>query len=320
MAHEIETFDDGTAAFFTARTGRLAPTRHRHPRLPHRRTSHDHRLPRRLERPHRPAHRHRHRRRTGSPPSPVTDHYATVRTHPVTGRPDVLGVVGADYTVVQNEQHGEMLNLLVDEAGAHFETAGSLRDGPGDVRDHETPEHPHPRPAPTARTTTSTCTSPPCPATTAPPRWRVIVTPIRIVCANTQRVALPTAKAHYAIRHTRNANGPRSPKPARPSGIMWRYCDSLRDRRPDTDQRDARAGRVPDRSSTSCGRHQRPHRPRARAAGIPTAATPPCADLFPDADTQHAIRGTRWAGCRPSPNTSTTTHPPRTTQSGPPGS
>ena len=27
----------------------------------------------------------------------------------------------------QNEQHCELLNLLVDEAGAHFETAGSLR-------------------------------------------------------------------------------------------------------------------------------------------------------------------------------------------------
>src|ERR1700712_620252 len=34
---------------------------------------------------------------------PVPGKFATVRTHPETGRPDVLGVVGADYTVIQNE-------------------------------------------------------------------------------------------------------------------------------------------------------------------------------------------------------------------------
>ena len=144
MSHEIETFDDGTAAFFTARTGRLAPPRHHHPRLPYRRAGHDHRQARRLERAHRPADRHRPRPPTGSPPLPVPDHFATVRTHPATGRPDVLGVVGSGYTVVQNEEHCELLNLLVDEAGAHFETAGSPARGSGDLRDHEAPHSPSP--------------------------------------------------------------------------------------------------------------------------------------------------------------------------------
>ena len=41
-----------------------------------------------------------------------------------------VGIVGTDYTVVQNEQCAEMLDRLVDEVGgAHFETAGSLRRG-----------------------------------------------------------------------------------------------------------------------------------------------------------------------------------------------
>ena len=59
----------------------------------------------------------------------VPDHFATVRTHPLTGQPEVLGVVGAKYRPIQNEQHADLLNLLVDESGAHFETAGSLRGG-----------------------------------------------------------------------------------------------------------------------------------------------------------------------------------------------
>ncbi len=126
MAHEIETFDDGTAAFFTARTdawhrlgivtrdcltaeqvmttARLGGWNVRTVGLTATDLTAD-----------------------GVTTLPVTDHFATVRTHPMSGKPDVLGVVGAGYTVVQNEEHCELLNLLVDEAGAHFETAGSLR-------------------------------------------------------------------------------------------------------------------------------------------------------------------------------------------------
>ncbi|GAB3863696.1 hypothetical protein GCM10029963_72870 [Micromonospora andamanensis] len=57
------------------------------------------------------------------------DKYMTVRTNPVTGETEYLGVVGEDYSVVQNEQVAETLNLLVDASGAHFETAGSMRKG-----------------------------------------------------------------------------------------------------------------------------------------------------------------------------------------------
>src|SRR5919206_826472 len=59
----------------------------------------------------------------------VPGKYATVRTNPVTGAPEVLGVVGESYTPIQNEEHCDLLDTLVDESGAHFETAGSLRGG-----------------------------------------------------------------------------------------------------------------------------------------------------------------------------------------------
>ncbi|MEU9713878.1 DUF932 domain-containing protein [Streptomyces sp. NPDC047976] len=38
-------------------------------------------------------------------------------------------MAGPDCTAVQDEEHAEFLNHLVDESGAHFETAGSLRGG-----------------------------------------------------------------------------------------------------------------------------------------------------------------------------------------------
>src|SRR4029079_7949001 len=39
---------------------------------------------------------------------PVPDHFASVRTNPVTGQPDVLGVVGRGYTPIQNEDHADL--------------------------------------------------------------------------------------------------------------------------------------------------------------------------------------------------------------------
>ena len=58
--------------------------------------------------------------------------FATVRTNPFTGAsgaPEALGVVDGGYTLLQNEDNAEFLNLLADESGAIFDTAGSLRGG-----------------------------------------------------------------------------------------------------------------------------------------------------------------------------------------------
>jgi hypothetical protein len=66
---------------------------------------------------------------TTPPPLAVPDFYATVRTNPINGRLDVLGVVGTKYEPVQNEASCQLLDALVDQSGAHFETAGALRGG-----------------------------------------------------------------------------------------------------------------------------------------------------------------------------------------------
>jgi phage/plasmid-like protein (TIGR03299 family) len=57
------------------------------------------------------------------------DRRMTVRTNIFTSETEYLGIVGTDYGTVQNEEAAEVLNRLVDESGAHFETAGSLRGG-----------------------------------------------------------------------------------------------------------------------------------------------------------------------------------------------
>jgi Domain of unknown function (DUF932) len=56
--------------------------------------------------------------------------------------------------------------------------------------------------APTASTSTSLRSA----ATTAPSAFRILVTPVPVVCSNTQSAALSNHESSFSIRHTRNAN------------------------------------------------------------------------------------------------------------------
>lgn len=131
---------------------------------------------------------------------PVTDKYATVRTNPFTGQREPLGVVGKVYQPIQNEEHTDMLNQLIDQSGAHFETAGSLRGGREVFVTMKLPEHMLIGNADRVDLYIAAMNSH---DGTAP--FRFVVTPIRVVCANTQRAAMNNAVSTFSIRHTRSA-------------------------------------------------------------------------------------------------------------------
>src|SRR5690606_20206845 len=59
----------------------------------------------------------------------VNGRHAVVRDNPINHQPEVLGDVGDSYKVVHNEQLAGLLNHLVDESGANFETAGAIDGG-----------------------------------------------------------------------------------------------------------------------------------------------------------------------------------------------
>lgn len=131
----------------------------------------------------------------------VPGRYATVRDNPVVpGQIDVLGDVGEVYTVIQNEEHAGFINALVDESGAHFETAGAINGGrrvfitmklPGHitvggvdkienyivaVNSHDGSSH-----------------------------FIIMVTPVRVVCQNTLNLAFNEATNMYKVRHSSGA-------------------------------------------------------------------------------------------------------------------
>lgn len=132
----------------------------------------------------------------------VPDQFATVRTNPVTGRPDVLGVVGRGYTPIQNEEHAALLDALVDESGAHFETAGSLRAGRQVFITMKLPASiliggVDPVDLYLVALNSHDGTS----------AFRLLVSPVRVVCANTQAAPISRARSSFSIRHTSGARG-----------------------------------------------------------------------------------------------------------------
>lgn len=127
---------------------------------------------------------------------------ATVRTNPVTGLTNVLGVVGERYQVIQNEEAFEVLDAIVDESGAHFETAGALGNGSRVFMSMKMPEglqigsedaHDVYLLAYNSHDGTSAFT--------------LAVTPVRVVCQNTLTMGLAAAKQTWTLRHTANVAG-----------------------------------------------------------------------------------------------------------------
>ncbi|GLY98837.1 DUF932 domain-containing protein [Actinoplanes sp. NBRC 103695] len=215
------------------------------------------------------------------------DKYMTVRTNPVTGATEYLGIVGDDYTTVQNEQVAETLNLLVDESGAHFETAGSMRKGKSVFVTMKLPQ------AMTvagvddldlylAATTSHDGTA----------SLRLDATPVRIVCANTQRLAYSRSRASYTFRHTSNITS-KIAEARQALGLMWKAFAAFETEAEkminealtmgEFEKIVAQLWPVADDASDTAKNNAKQRTATLRY-------------LIRDADTQKAIKGTRWAG------------------------
>ena len=160
------------------------------------------------------------------PPIPVPDMFATVRDNPiVAGQIDYLGVVGTKYEPVQNESSCAVLDAITDESGAHFETAGALRGGRETFVTMKLPKtmtfHGRDGSEDTTEWYLAALNS-----HDGSSKYRLLLTSVRIVCANTQSAAIAGAKSTFGIRHT---NGARvAIQEARTAlGLAWRYMDAF---------------------------------------------------------------------------------------------
>lgn len=283
MAHELETWADGSASFVAARThgwhrlGTVLPDAFNAEQAMEHAKLRDWRV--------------RKSALTTTVLSPdgvttldVPDHFATIRTNPVTGQAEALGVVGRGYTPIQNEEHAALLDLLVDESGAHFETAGSLRGGRQvfiTMRMPETMQVGGIDPVDLYLIALNSHDG-----TSA---FRLLISPIRVVCANTQAMALRYARSSFSIRHTVGARG-QIEEARQALGLTFKYAEAFQ---AEADALIAQA--MTDAQFTALidtvwlvdseGK---------RAQTLATQRRTTLTDLWRHSETNQAIRGTRW--------------------------
>ena len=151
---------------------------------------------------------------------------AVVRTNPVTGQDEVLGDVGQNYHVIQNEEHAEFLNILVDESGAHFETAGSLYGGSQVFLTMKMPGHMAigGRGGDQVDTYIAAVNS-----HDGSSSFTLMATPVRVVCANTVRIGIGQAKSIFRIRHTSGAEKALRSEAREKLDLTFQYLDVFQD-------------------------------------------------------------------------------------------
>ncbi|MFJ9544144.1 DUF932 domain-containing protein [Streptomyces sp. NPDC101225] len=222
----------------------------------------------------------------GTTPLEVPQHFATARTHPKTGRTQTLGVVGSDYYPVQNEEHAEFLNLLADESGAHFETAGSLKDGRQVFLTMKLPQ--------TLTIGGNDDVDLYIAASNSHDggsAFRIIVTPVRVVCANTLRAAIHGARSSFVVRHTAGAKA-RIAQARSALGLTFKYADEFEQAAQRMIQEEMTLNEL--RSVVDELWPVKKDSPRARTNQRQRWGA--ISNLFEHAETQAGIRGTRWAG------------------------
>lgn len=152
---------------------------------------------------------------------PVPDKFAVVRDNPFQfGQVDVLGVVGDRYEPVQNEEHAAFLDALID-GGMRVETAGSLRDGKEvfvTMKAPDTIKIGGVDPVDIYLSALNTHDG--------SKSFRVITTPVRVVCANTQAAALRAATGSFSKRHT-SGNGGAVARARDTLGITFNYAEQF---------------------------------------------------------------------------------------------
>lgn len=151
----------------------------------------------------------------------IDNKFITYRDHPKHGL-TALGVVGNRYTPIQDSDAFEFLNYLSDESGAVFETAGALGHGERVFMSMKFPESMKLANGQDLVDNYIVAVN----SHDGTTSFNVAVTPVRVVCQNTVRLALRTATNKISLRHTANAT--QKVQQARETlGIVFKYQEEF---------------------------------------------------------------------------------------------
>jgi phage/plasmid-like protein (TIGR03299 family) len=218
----------------------------------------------------------------------VPNQFAVVRNNPFDkSQIDALGVVGKVWTPTQNEEHAEFLNTLTDTSGATIVTAGSHSDGRNVFVTMKMPNTilvggVDPVDTYIAAMNSHDGTS----------SFKVITTPVRVVCANTEAAALRGAERIAKVRHTAGKGGAVA-RVRESLNITFRYMEEFENEVERMVQESLTKGQfdkivadlypMVDSASDLVTERTNAHRANVRS-------------LFDSSKTLTGIKGTRWAG------------------------
>jgi phage/plasmid-like protein (TIGR03299 family) len=222
---------------------------------------------------------------------PIAGMNAVVRDNPVRkGQIDVLSRsnVSDGFQIIQNEQHAGLLNALVDESGAHFDTAGALYGGSQVFITMKLPGHINVGGVDPIDTYIAAINS-----HDGSMSFTLMVTPIRVVCANTLNLAFENKSHIFRIRHTSGAEAALHSKAREALDLTFNYLDGFQEE----------ADRLVNTTMTQMkfesilAREFFPGEDASQAAFTrSTKKIEEMVQLFADAGTQKGIRDTAWAG------------------------
>lgn len=220
----------------------------------------------------------------------VPGQYAIIRDNPVVaGQADVLGVVGKGYQIIQNEELSGLLDTLIDESGARYETAGAIDGGrkvfvtmkmPGHIKIGGVDPIDNYIAATTSHDGQSSTT--------------IMVTPVRVSGQSTLNLAFNRASHQFRVRHTVGAKNLLVQQARDALDFTFDYLDGFQgeaERLINTTLTQAKFERIlatsifPLTADTPAGTATRTQNK------IDTVA-----ELFSDAHSQAGVRDTAWAG------------------------
>lgn len=219
----------------------------------------------------------------------IPSQYAVVRDNPVIkDQSDIMGVVGEKYTIVQNEELAGLLNLLVDESGAHFETAGAIDGGrkvfitmklPGNIRIGGSDRVDNYIAVMTSHDgSTSTV---------------FMVTPVRVVCENTLNLAFNGASNLFRVRHTIGAHKILIQQAREALDFTFDYLEGFQEQAEKLINTTLTQNQFEEIIAREFGA---PEDSPVSTITRTENKLDQMAHLFADAQTQDGIRGTAWAG------------------------
>ncbi len=222
---------------------------------------------------------------------PVPGCNMIVRDNPIEkGQVDVLSRIGVSdsYKIIQNEEHAALLNALVDESGAHFETAGALDGGRRVFVTMKLPGHLSVGGVDPVDQYIAAMNS-----HDGSMAFTLMVTPVRVVCANTMNLAFSNNSHQFRIRHTSGADKIMINQAREALEMTFNYLDGFKEQAEQLINTTMTQARFEEIILKEFGPKE-----DSAPASITRAEkkVEQMAELFSDAFTQEGVRGTAWAG------------------------